>query len=83
MLNSHYPEELPESWKKLLFMAFHDVAPGTGVDVCYNEVKENIKSLERLLNDLTPQILMSIVEKGDKEGDVVVYNPLSWDSKIG
>ncbi|ADP77346.1 glycoside hydrolase family 38 [Methanothermus fervidus DSM 2088] len=81
LLNSHYPEELPESWKKLLFMAFHDVAPGTGVDVCYNEVKENIKSLERLLNDLTPQILMSIVEKGDKEGDVVVYNPLSWDSK--
>ncbi len=81
LIDSYYPDELYECWKRLLFMAFHDVAPGTGVDEVYDEVKQHIKFLEKQLNNLTPQILRALVDDGNDKGDIIVYNPLSWDSE--
>ena len=41
LLNNHpYPsEETKNSWRKILYLAFHDVAPGTGMDEGYEEVR--------------------------------------------
>ncbi len=41
LLNNHsYPtEEARNSWRKILYLAFHDVAPGTGMDAGYEEVR--------------------------------------------
>ena len=41
LLNNHpYPsEETRNSWRKILYLAFHDVAPGTGMDEGYEEVR--------------------------------------------
>ncbi len=77
-----YVEELRDFWRKILFMAFHDVVPGTGMDNNYDEVKEYLELLETKLSYLTPRVLTRIVEADAEEmdyGDVVVFNPLSWD----
>jgi len=81
IIDTYYPEEIHESWKKLLFLAFHDVAPGTGVDKVYEEVKQNIKFLKQQLTNLTPKVLNAIIAKGSNKKDIIVYNPLSWTAK--
>ncbi|WP_455240322.1 alpha-mannosidase [Methanothermobacter tenebrarum] len=81
LIDNHYPEEIYECWKKLLFLAFHDVAPGTGVDEVYEEVKQNIKFLKQQLTTLTPKVLKAITSKGSQKEDIIVYNPFPWDSK--
>jgi alpha-mannosidase len=82
LLGTHYPEELSDCWKKVCFLAFHDVAPGTGMDSGYDEAKEHIGFLGTQLEYLIPRTLSSLVENdadGGARGDVVVFNPLSWD----
>ena len=40
LLNNPYPtEETINCWRKILYLAFHDVAPGTGMDEGYDEVR--------------------------------------------
>jgi alpha-mannosidase len=78
----YHKEEIDNCWKKVLFMAFHDVVPGTGMDIGYAEVRQHIDFLNTKLGYLTPRVLMDIIEKdsnGDDYGDIVVFNPLSWD----
>lgn len=77
-------EEIRNCWKKVLFMAFHDVIPGTSMDTGYEEVRHDIEFLNTKLSYLTPRVLNEIIERdGDGEdfGDIVVFNPLSWDVK--
>ena len=77
-----YSEELRDRWKKILFLAFHDVIPGTGMDAGYDEARQHIQFLKIELDYLTPRILNSIVENDatkEDSGDIAVFNPLSWD----
>ena len=40
LLNNPYPsEDARNCWRKILYIAFHDVAPGTGMDAGYDEVR--------------------------------------------
>ena len=40
LLNDLYPTEgIRNAWRKILYVAFHDVTPGTGMDEGYKEVK--------------------------------------------
>ncbi len=78
----YHGEEITNCWKKVLFMAFHDVVPGTGMDIGYAEVRQHIDFLNTELSYLTERILRSITERdsnGDDYGDIIVFNPLSWD----
>jgi alpha-mannosidase len=82
ILDTYYPEEIRDCWKKILFLAFHDVVPGTCMDASYEEAKEHIEFLRTQLNYLLPRTLQSIAEKDTKNedcGEIVVFNPLSWD----
>ena len=89
LLNSYYPsDELRESWRKILFIAFHDVIPGTGMDRGYDEVKQYLSFLKTYMLTLCPRILSLIIEKESKDGgeravsgDIVVFNSLSWEVK--
>ncbi|MCD6274560.1 MAG: glycoside hydrolase [Candidatus Aenigmarchaeota archaeon] len=84
LIDSSYPEELRECWKKVLFLAFHDVVPGTGMDTGYEEAKQHIGFLNTKLKYLIPHVLKSIIENDSNEettGDIVVFNPLSWNVK--
>ncbi len=77
-----HSEEIKDCWKKVLFLAFHDVVPGTGMDAGYEEAKHFIGFLNTKLSYLTPRVLKSIIEldsDGEDYGDIVVFNPLSWD----
>jgi alpha-mannosidase len=77
-----FPEELCDCWRKVLFLGFHDVVPGTGMDSSYDEAKQHIRFLRTQLEYLTPRILAAIPESdpGKKtSGDIAVFNPLSWD----
>jgi alpha-mannosidase len=86
-LGNSYPEELDECWKRLLFLAFHDVVPGTGMDDCYEEAKAHIRFLDRQFEHIMPKVLTSIVESIHSEENerpeeqLIVFNPLSWDVK--
>ncbi|MBW2976949.1 glycoside hydrolase [Candidatus Woesearchaeota archaeon] len=82
ILGGTYSEELRNCWEKILFLAFHDVIPGTGMDSVYEEVKQHRWFLNSQLNYLLPRVLNSILKhdaKNGRNGDVMVFNPLSWD----
>ncbi|MFO7966408.1 MAG: glycoside hydrolase family 38 C-terminal domain-containing protein [Archaeoglobaceae archaeon] len=81
-----YMEELQDFWKKVLFLGFHDVVPGTGMDSAYDDVREYIGFLKTKLSYLSPKVLHDTVETDSMDaedtmyGDVVVFNPLSWEA---
>jgi alpha-mannosidase len=79
---SQYISELKDMWDKVLFLGFHDVVPGTGMDSAYDDVKEYIGFLRTKLSYLHPKILTTLVDEDSNEddyGDIAVFNPLSWD----
>ena len=52
LLNHYYPQpELSQCWKRVLFGAFHDVTPGTGIDECYEELKQGFFPVEITLTN--------------------------------
>ncbi|HIE41040.1 MAG TPA: glycoside hydrolase [Candidatus Aenigmarchaeota archaeon] len=81
LINGYDFEGLDDCWKKILFLAFHDVVPGTGMDIVYGEAKQNIDYLHTKLNYLISKTLKSIIERevGVGKGDIIVFNPLSFD----
>ena len=89
LINGYYPsDELRESWRKILFIAFHDVIPGTGMDSGYDEVKHYLGYLRIYMSALCPRIFSQIVEVESKDsgaegesGDIIVFNSLSWEVK--
>ena len=84
LLNGYYPfDEFGSCWRKILFLAFHDVIPGTGMDRGYEEVKQYLSYLKTTLSPLCPNTLSKITDKeaegGAESGDIVVFNSLSWE----
>jgi alpha-mannosidase len=78
----YYPGVLRNCWEKVMFLGFHDVAPGTGMDSGYEEAKQHIGFLRTQLECSTPTTLKSLLQNDtDKKinADIAVFNPLSWD----
>lgn len=80
LLGKEYPAtELNECWEKMLFIAFHDIITGCGIDEIYNEVREIFSFLEEHLSKILYDTLKFIASKVDTQGEaVMVFNPLSW-----
>ena len=80
LLGARYPAgELHQAWKKVLFVAFHDIISGCGVDEIYGEVREIFDSLKVKLPDIITRSLVHIASKIDIGGEaLVVFNPLPW-----
>jgi len=80
LMGQEYPaQDLEEAWKKLLFIAFHDMITGCGIDEIYQEAREYFSDLDTKLNKLLHESLNYIAEQIDTDGEsIVVFNPLSW-----
>jgi len=86
--SGRYIEELDDFWKKVLFMGFHDVIPGTGMDSAYDEVRDYIAFLKTKMSYIHPKVLTEVLEEDafscmcdgvcESYGDIAVFNPLSW-----
>jgi len=83
LLGAQYPtNEFREAWKKVLFISFHDVITGCGVDEIYEEVKEIFATLKTELTEVLTKSLTYITKKINTSGKgVVVFNPLPWQTK--
>lgn len=80
ILSKSYPSsELKKCWKKILFLAFHDVLPGTGIDECYFPAGRIFNYLEKQLPIILKDSLYKIAKS--LKGDVVVFNHLSFEVK--
>ena len=83
LLGARYPtNEFREAWEKILFIAFHDVITGCGVDEIYEEVKEIFTTLKAKLSQILTESLTYITKKINTKGKgTVVFNPLPWSTK--
>jgi alpha-mannosidase len=73
-----YPmEELDRLWKLLLLNQFHDVLPGSSIQMVYVDA---IKGFEDIV--ITGQVLVEkALEHLTQEGDGCYFNPTSWTRK--
>ena len=83
LLGAQYPaNELQEAWEKVLFIAFHDVITGCGVDEIYHEVREIFAAAKTKLTEILNQALTYISQRINTNGrGTVVFNPLPWQTK--
>ncbi|AKG53929.1 alpha-mannosidase [Dehalogenimonas sp. WBC-2] len=79
LLGVPYPaDEFRDNWRKILWGAFHDVAPGTGMDDAYEEAHHNFEYLENHLSQILNSFLELIQDNLVSPADAIVFNPLSW-----
>jgi alpha-mannosidase len=83
LLGEEYPgAELNECWEKMLFVAFHDIIAGCGVDEIYDEVREAFAFLEERLSSILSGRLKSIAAGVGTQGEaVIVFNALPWGAR--
>jgi len=83
LLGAQYPSnEFQEAWEKILFLAFHDVITGCGVDEIYEEVNEILITLKTKLSQILTESLTYIIKKINTNGrGMVVFNPLPWQTR--
>ncbi|MDD4984291.1 MAG: glycoside hydrolase family 38 C-terminal domain-containing protein [Dehalococcoidales bacterium] len=82
LLGIPYPNyEFRNSWQKVLWGAFHDVAPGTGMDEGYEEARDNFSYLQNHLQQFLQNFCSIISQNLQVQEDIIVFNPLSWEVK--
>ena len=83
LLGAQYPtNEFREAWEKVLFIAFHDIITGCGVDEIYDEVKEIFATLKTKLAEVLTKSLTYITKKINTDGQgIVAFNPLPWQTR--
>jgi alpha-mannosidase len=79
LLGVPYPvDEFRDNWKKVLWGAFHDVVPGTGMDEGYKEARDNFEYLQSHLSDILANFVDVAAANLQTQDDIIVFNPLSW-----
>ena len=83
LLGAQYPtDEFQKAWEKVLFIAFHDIITGCGVDEIYEEVKKIFATLKTELTEILTNSLTYMTKKINTNGKgIVVFNPLPWPTK--
>ena len=83
LLGAEYPTDaFQKAWEKVLFVAFHDVITGCGVDEIYEEVSDIFASLKNELSQILSESLTYIAERINTNGKgMVVFNPLPGKTK--
>lgn len=76
-----YPgRELGRAWDRILFLAFHDVLPGTSIDEVYEEVRSDFRNLEATLKPILHSSLSHLLSLvAPEERVLVVFNPNSFE----
>ena len=74
--------DFEEIWKRVLFDHFHDIMPGSGIAVNYEDAERNLTDASLRSQKILDGAFDSLNGLIDTRGEgipVVVYNPLSWD----
>lgn len=78
-----YPAELLRNlWRKMLFLAQHDVLPCSGIDEIYEEAWEYIAEIKEATSSLSGESARFLSRtKGKKKGkDILVFNANTWEA---
>jgi len=80
MMGEQYPiSNFNDAWKKMMFVALHDVLSGTAIDQIYEEIRGIFSSLEHQLGNMISKSLTSLTNRINTRGDsIVVFNPMPW-----
>mgnify|MGYP000176749576 CR=1 FL=1 len=83
LLGKPYPKQkFEEAWRRILFIAFHDVITGTSIDEVFEEVKEHFRWLKGTLTSILEDSLDYIASKIDLDGEAfIIFNPNSFNVK--
>jgi alpha-mannosidase len=81
-----YPsEELTRDWQRLLFDDFHDIFPGSGIAVNYEDARKNLEDVslsgEKILHSSLKDLAARVNTAKTAGVPVVVFNSLSWPRK--
>ncbi|MDA2913463.1 hypothetical protein MYX77_05810 [Acidobacteriia bacterium AH_259_A11_L15] len=77
-----YPaESMTELWKKQLFLAHHDVSPGTGIDQIYEEAWGYINDIKLETRALTHDSVHHLARAKEKSQgrEIIVVNTNNWE----
>jgi len=82
-----YPDNYDLAWKNVLFNQFHDILPGTSLEVAYEDARnmhgEAMSIGSRGLNYALQSLSWRIdIEEEEGMQPIVVFNPHTWDSKV-
>ncbi|GGA74141.1 alpha-mannosidase [Edaphobacter acidisoli] len=78
-----YPtDEFTESWKKITFNQFHDLAAGSGIGVIYKDAQKDFDQVYWADNEISTKALNTLAARVDTHVatgvPVLVFNPLAW-----
>lgn len=77
-----YPRgEFETYWRKLLFNQFHDILPGSGIDVVYRDAARDHAEVRRFAEDEQRNALDALASRMNTSGagiPIVVFNPVGW-----
>jgi alpha-mannosidase len=76
-----YPSDLLNGmWKKMLFLANHDVMPSCGIDEIYEEAKQYIAEINLGSREIMSESANFIVKEREDGGEIciAVFNPYNW-----
>jgi alpha-mannosidase len=83
LTGSPYPaSELTESWKKITFNGFHDLAAGSGIAIIYKDAQRDYTEVFHSDHEIDQRSLGTLsasIDTRTKSGvPLVVYNPMAW-----
>ena len=85
LYGKEYPsDDFETAWRGLLFDDFHDIFPGSGIGVNYQDAKKNLANVGRIGHGILHGAIKEISARANTEGPgvpVVVFNSLSWPRK--
>ncbi len=87
LYGQHYPaKEITDSWKKITFNQFHDLAAGSGIAVIYRDAQKDYDEVfhsDALLGAASLQRVASEIDTAEAKGaPVLVTNSLPWSRVV-
>jgi alpha-mannosidase len=77
----HFQDEFEDDWKKILFLQFHDVLPGSSIVEVYRDAATDYNQVIRHLASCHENAIMNLAESlktGEKKSYWTIYNGLGW-----
>ena len=75
----HPADTMTEMWKKMLFLANHDVLPSCGIDEIYEEAWEYIADINKTARALVEDSAHHMLQDETHGDGIVVLNPNNWE----
>lgn len=75
-----YPvESMTDMWRKEMFLAMHDILPGTGIDEIYRDAHDYIGDIEKSTSQIMIGSIKHLMPGTNHGNHIIVFNPNSWE----